>query len=171
VPDFYQGCELWDFSLVDPDNRRPVDYELRKNLLGAIETESAPALFEQWHDGRIKLFLTRKLLDFRLAHAKLFAEGDFVPLKTGGTFADCCVAFLRKFENETVLVITPRLTQKIGFPPIGAAWRDTVIELPQNHGVGGMHELFTGRELNTNGDTISVTDALKNLPVAVYTQG
>jgi (1->4)-alpha-D-glucan 1-alpha-D-glucosylmutase len=170
VPDFYQGCELWDFSLVDPDNRRAVDYELRKNLLGAIENENPADLFKQWPDGRIKLFLTRKLLEYRLSHAKLFAEGDFIPLKTSGTFAECCVAYLRRFENELMLVIAPRLTQQIGFPPAGSAWRDTAIEVPQDHGISQMRELFTGGELNANGATISVADALRNLPVAVYTQ-
>ncbi len=168
VPDFYQGCELWDFSLVDPDNRRAVDYELRKNLLAAIENENPAALFEQWSDGRIKLFLTRKLLDFRIAHAKLFAEGDFVPLKTKGAYADSCVAFLRKFENATVLVIAPRLTQRVGFPPVGTAWRDTAIELPQDHGINLMRDLFTGTELDANNTAVSVAEALKNLPVAVY---
>lgn len=167
VPDFYQGSELWDFNLVDPDNRRPVDYQLRKNLLDSIENESAAPLFEHWRDGRIKLFLTSKLLDFRLAHPKLFAEGSFVPLQTSGTFAECCVAFLRNFENETMLVIAPRLTQKIGFPPIGAAWRDSAVELPQNHGINQMHELFTGGVLNANKASISVAEALKDLPVAV----
>ena len=169
VPDFYQGSELWDFSLVDPDNRQPVDYELRKNLLASIENESASGLFEQWRDGRIKLFLTRALLDFRLAHAKLFAAGDFLPLQTSGMFAECCVAFLRKFENETALVIAPRLTQKIGFPPVGTAWRDTAIELPQNHGMTRIRELFTGGESDAAGASVAAVELLKNLPVAVYT--
>ena len=172
VPDFYQGCELWDFSLVDPDNRRAVDYDLRKTCSSSVENEAATGLFEGWRDGRIKLFLTRKLgFEFPpRARKVIYAQGDFIPLRTGGAFADCCVAFLRKFENETVLIIVPRLTQKVGFPPVGAAWRDTTIELPENHGITRMRELFTSGDLDAGSAAISVAGALKNLPVAVYTQ-
>jgi len=169
VPDFYQGAELWDFTLVDPDNRRPVDYELRKKLLASAESAGGGELFQQWRDGRIKLFLTRALLNFRLAHAGLFAKGDFVPLRTTGVFAECCAAFLRRFEGERILVIAPRLTQRMGFPPLGNAWRDTVIELPQDTGVGPLRELFTGGGLEARGTAVAVAGALKELPVAVYT--
>jgi len=168
VPDFYQGSELWDFRLVDPDNRQPVDYESRKNLLEPAEKANAVELFKQWRDGRIKLFLTRALLHFRLEHAELFANGDFIPLRTGGAYPDSCLAFLRTFENDSLLVVAPRLTQKIGFPPVGAAWRDTAIELPQNAMAGKMHDLLTGRELDAGGGPIHLADALRELPVAVY---
>jgi len=168
VPDFYQGCELWDFSLVDPDNRRPVDYELRKGMLDSIGHAQSVDLFREWHDGRIKLLLTHKLLNFRCDHARLFADGEFLPLATAGAFAESCVAFVRRYENETLLVIVPRLTLQVGSPPLGDAWRDTTIELPENLNGRPMRELFTGAELHPVGPKLSVTDVLRTLPVAVY---
>ncbi|HWB58888.1 MAG TPA: malto-oligosyltrehalose synthase [Chthoniobacteraceae bacterium] len=169
VPDFYQGCELWDFSLVDPDNRRPVDYALREGLLASLENEGAVTLFKQWRDGRIKLLLTRALLHFRGAHPELFTKGEFVPLQANGAFAENCVAFLRRAEGEAALVVVPRLSRKVGVPPIGAAWRDTKIELPEGHGITRVRELFTNAEFDTGGGVLAVAEALKELPAAVFT--
>jgi (1->4)-alpha-D-glucan 1-alpha-D-glucosylmutase len=170
VPDFYQGCELWDFSLVDPDNRRPVDYEERKRAMESLAGASAAELFANWPDGRIKLFVTRALLDFRREHARLFQSGDFAPLRVTGQFSQCCVAFKRRFENESLLVVAARLTQRVGFPPVGDAWRDTAIELTAaaDRSRGPMRELFTGREITPGAATLPAADALRELPVAVY---
>src|SRR6185312_2275279 len=83
VPDFYQGTELWDFSLVDPDNRRPVDFTARDATLDTGATDMA-AITENWADGRLKLFWTRHLLDMRARHAKVFTDGDYRPLAVEG---------------------------------------------------------------------------------------
>src|SRR5205085_9600532 len=90
VPDFYQGAELWDFSLVDPDNRRPVDYDLRRRLLDELRASSltraqaARDLYAKWEDGRIKLFLTHAGLQARREHARLFGEGGYQALQPEG---------------------------------------------------------------------------------------
>ena len=105
VPDFYQGCGiLWDLlSLVDPDKPEAGGLRVaRERTSGSVENGSAVELFKQWRDGRIKMFLTRALLEFRRAHDGLFAMGDFVALRTSGTFAESCVAFARAFEGETL---------------------------------------------------------------------
>ena len=116
VPDFYQGTELWDFSLVDPDNRRPVDFEKRIHLLDELksrEAEGQEALLEDlvsnWQDGRIKLYLIRKALNFRLAHKELFAAGDYIPLEGAGQRRERVVAFARRRRNQWAIVAVPRL--------------------------------------------------------------
>jgi len=168
VPDFYQGCELWDDRLVDPDNRQAVDYEMRKQALESIEGASVAELFQHWSDGRIKLFVTQKLLQFRRMHSRLFESGEFIPLKTGGSFAESCVAYLRRFGTELILAVVPRLTLQIGFPPVGDAWKETVIEFPGDLSGLQLRELFTGADLKLEG-TLPVSGILRDLPVAVYT--
>jgi (1->4)-alpha-D-glucan 1-alpha-D-glucosylmutase len=103
VPDFYQGTELWDFSLVDPDNRRPVDFTAREAILGADATDMA-ALAESWSDGRLKLFWTHRLLDMRKRHAKVFTDGDFRPLTVEGANSSHVVAFARAYRSEVIVV-------------------------------------------------------------------
>ena len=119
VPDIYQGNEIWDFSLVDPDNRRPVDYAKRKKMLEALAGATPEELLGNWTDGRIKLFLTHRLLVFRREHAELFRSGTYLPLGLAGEFADCCIAFAREFEGQRIVVLAPRLSSRVGFPPIG----------------------------------------------------
>ena len=116
VPDFYQGTEMWDFSLVDPDNRRPVDFEKRVRMLdeiGSRETNAPEELLKDlvsnWQDGRIKLHLIRKALNFRLAHQELFAVGDYIPLKVLGQRRDLLVAFGRRRRKDWLMVAVPRL--------------------------------------------------------------
>src|SRR5262249_3183143 len=95
VPDIYQGTEIWDYSLVDPDNRRTVDYDLRRQMLASLSSVTPKELVQTWPDGRIKMFLTHRLLRFRREHSDLFRRGEYLPLNTSGTFADSCVSFLR----------------------------------------------------------------------------
>ena len=130
VPDIYQGNEIWDFSLVDPDNRRPVDYKRRGEMLDSLTGATPEELLQNWPDGRIKLFLTQRLLRFRRDHAALFQQGKYLPLNVSGTFADCCVAFVREHEGEWIAVVVPRLSSRVGFPPIGEKWKDTMVALP-----------------------------------------
>ena len=123
VPDFYQGTELWDFSLVDPDNRRPVEFRKRVRLLKDIkkrESKNPGALISEllagWEDGLIKLYVTYKALDFRRKHRDLFLEGDYVPLSCSGARENNVVAFLRKKDDRWALVAVPRLTAKLAHP-------------------------------------------------------
>ena len=166
VPDIYQGNEIWDFSLVDPDNRRPVDYSRRQQMLDSIATARPQQLLEQWSDGRIKLLATSRLLTFRREHAQLFKNGSYIPLQTSGTFAESCIAFGREHEGKSLVVIIPRLSARVGFPPIGEKWHDTVVELPGS--IRSACELFTGRELVANNGELGVAEALRVLPFAAY---
>jgi (1->4)-alpha-D-glucan 1-alpha-D-glucosylmutase len=143
IPDFYQGSEIWDFHLVDPDNRRAVDFDRRRRLLDEAAQRPAAALLENWRDGGIKLRVTQTLLQFRARHARLFADGDYRPVAGEGGFGDRLIAFTRTEGSESVFVVVPRLTAQLGWPPLGLAWDDT--RLAPADGAGGWRELFTGR--------------------------
>ncbi|MCA1660049.1 MAG: malto-oligosyltrehalose synthase, partial [Verrucomicrobiaceae bacterium] len=169
VPDIYQGSEIWNFSLVDPDNRRPVDYAQRQQMLASLETASPEDLLHQWPDGRIKLFLTQRLLRFRREHQALFGHGKYLPLTVSGTFADCCIAFAREHEGQWIAVLAPRLSSRLGFSPIGDKWQDTAVELPASLSREGARELFTGHELRADDGTVKLSDAMAILPFAVFT--
>lgn len=104
VPDFYQGTELWDLSLVDPDNRRPVDFAARAAMLDELQQPDWAALADTWRDGRIKLAWTRELLRLRAAHPQLFSEGSYQPLRVEGPLADRVIAFARRHDREAVIV-------------------------------------------------------------------
>jgi (1->4)-alpha-D-glucan 1-alpha-D-glucosylmutase len=169
VPDIYQGSETWNFSLVDPDNRRPVDYQQSQQLLASLEKSSPEELLEQWPDGRIKLFLTQRLLRFRREHQALFKEGNYLPLSLTGTFADCCIAFAREHEGQWIAVLAPRLSSRVGFPPIGEKWQDTTVELPTSLSREGVRELFSGREFRTDEGAPKLSEAMAILPFAALT--
>jgi (1->4)-alpha-D-glucan 1-alpha-D-glucosylmutase len=165
VPDIYQGNEIWDFSLVDPDNRRPVDYARRREMLESLGGATPEDLLGNWRDGRIKLFLTQRLLVLRRQNLELFREGTYRPLGLTGEFADCCIAFARELEGKSIVVVAPRLSSRIGFPPIGEAWRDTTVQLPEGFDVG--RDLFTG-ETTSGSATFPLRQALARLPFAVW---
>jgi (1->4)-alpha-D-glucan 1-alpha-D-glucosylmutase len=143
VPDTYQGTELWDFSLVDPDNRRPVDYELRAQLLADLDRRAkedraglARELVETMVDGRIKLYLTALSLRFRRDRSDLFARGDYVPLDASGPRAGHAFCFLRTLAESCALVLVPRLMASLvvvpGTPPLGEdVWGETGVALPE----------------------------------------
>src|SRR5262249_7698229 len=123
VPDFYQGTELWDLNLVDPDNRRPVDWALRRRLLGGLRHALAATpdrasvafeLFKSKDDGRVKLPLIAEALAFRRAHPALFASGDYRPLEAHGTLAEHVCAFARVTEAGAALTVVPRLLARGG---------------------------------------------------------
>lgn len=164
VPDLYQGNETWDFSLVDPDNRRPVDFEMREKLLEEVEEQPPLELLRGWRDGRIKLRVTRDLLHFRRDHANLFRFGDYAPLAIHGRFADHAVCFQRTFEGETILAVTARQTAKIGCPPLGLVWEDTGVAGPR--AVQEWRDLFTNRKFNAGAD-LRLSDLFAELPFAV----
>jgi (1->4)-alpha-D-glucan 1-alpha-D-glucosylmutase len=144
VPDIYQGSELWDLSLVDPDNRRPVDYESRRLLLadlrqalaaGADRLALIDELLRTSNDGRIKLFTTYQALQVRREHRTLFAHGSYQPLEAEGARSEHVCAFLRRHEQAAVVVAVPRLlvglTGGAAHAPLGATiWGDTILRLP-----------------------------------------
>jgi (1->4)-alpha-D-glucan 1-alpha-D-glucosylmutase len=167
VPDIYQGNEIWDFSLVDPDNRRPVDYKARAEMLSCLTTKSPEELLQNWPDGRIKMFLTQRALQFRSEHLDLFRSGDYLALRANGAFSDCVIAFARKLDRQSAVVIAPRLSSRVGFPPIGDRWKDTTIELPEGFPLERWRQVFTGHEFWIKERQIRVADALSILPVAI----
>ena len=166
TPDIYQGNEIWDFSLVDPDNRRLVDYVRRKEMLDALRGATPEDLLDNWPDGRIKLFLTHRLLRFRRENPELFRRGSYLPLTLTGVFADCCIAFAREHEGQSIVVLAPRLSARIGFPPIGAAWGDTAVQLPT--GWSGARSIFTGEIISLE-KTLPLAQAFAQLPFAALT--
>lgn len=163
VPDFYQGNELWDLSLVDPDNRRPVDFALRQQRLEEIAQTSPHEMLKHWSDGRIKLFATHHLLKLRRERPTIFASGSYSGITAQGVFADKVVAFERRDGEEVLLVMVPRHTAEVGFPPVGGAWGDTHLVAPETG--AGWRDLFTGRE--HEGGTLALRDVLGELPFAV----
>src|SRR5213596_1150794 len=169
VPDIYQGNEIWDYSLVDPDNRRPVDYQLRQRMLDGLATARPDELMPTWPDGRIKMFLTQRLLRFRRQHADLFQRGEYLPVRASGTFAECCVSFTRQLGHNWIVVVASRLSSRVGFPPIGEAWKDTAIEFPETLLLENAHDLFTCHAPRLHGRQMKLADALSSLPFAVIT--
>jgi len=165
VPDLYQGTELWDFSLVDPDNRRPVDFTLRKQLLEEVQTESTEALLKTWQDGRIKMSITSRLLRLRQIAPALFGAGSYYSFYANGELADCCVAFSRELDSRMILVIAPRFTTRLGTPESGLAWKET--ELLFDKTLPAMVDQLTGRTLKAGLDTLPL-NSLDAFPFAVF---
>jgi (1->4)-alpha-D-glucan 1-alpha-D-glucosylmutase len=166
VPDIYQGNELWNFSLVDPDNRRPVDYAQRRDLLASLENAAAEELMDRWEDGRIKLLVTQRLLRFRREQPELFRRGSYLPLTVTGEFADSCVAFAREHEGKWLAIMVPRLSSRVGFPPVGEKWKDTAVELPDSISLENAAEIFSGRKLHER--KLRLAEAMERLPFAFY---
>jgi (1->4)-alpha-D-glucan 1-alpha-D-glucosylmutase len=173
VPDFYQGTELWDFSLVDPDNRRPVDFTRRRALLDELrrsEAQDAAGLVKDlcahWQDGRIKLYLTYKALNFRRAHTELFQQGKYMGLN--GDNHAC--GFVRRLEEDWVIAAVPRLTACLA--PLRTRllqpgiWGNATLELPP----GAPHQwrdVITGEEVSIKGHALRLADAFTTFPVAL----
>jgi (1->4)-alpha-D-glucan 1-alpha-D-glucosylmutase len=169
VPDIYQGNEIWNYSLVDPDNRRPVDYNRRRHMLETLPTTTPGELVKTWPDGRIKMFLTQRVLHFRREHPDLFQRGQYLPLKANGTFAECCISFARELAGKWVVVVAPRLSSRVGFPPVDDRWEDTTIEFPETVSLQQAHDLFTCRPVPLRDRCLKLGDALSILPFAVIT--
>jgi (1->4)-alpha-D-glucan 1-alpha-D-glucosylmutase len=178
VPDFYQGCELWDLNLVDPDNRRPVDYDRRKAFLkdikARVEKGTAPLIGELLstkEDGRIKLYLIHKALKVRRENTLLFREGDYVPLDTVGRFKDHVVAFGRCREGKWAVSVAPRFFFALageGNHPLGAeTWKDTALLLPEQAPQRWKNAL-TGEPV-IGGGRLSVAEILGVFPAALLT--
>jgi (1->4)-alpha-D-glucan 1-alpha-D-glucosylmutase len=142
---------------------------VRAEMLSCLSSKAPEELIQNWPDGRIKMFLTQRALHFRNEHVDLFQRGDYLPLRVSGSFADCCISFARQLDRDWAIVIVPRLSSRIGFPPIGDRWKDTVIELPENLSLERGREIFTGRELSIQDRQIRIADAMSILPFAVIT--
>jgi (1->4)-alpha-D-glucan 1-alpha-D-glucosylmutase len=156
VPDFYQGTELWDFSLVDPDNRRPVDYAKRREVLASLKNASPFTLLRNWRDGQIKMYVTSRCLATRAKHADVFLNGAYGPLEA----SEHVVAYTR---GDSILVAVPRLTTRLGkeFPFEDSAWGDASLAVS-----GAWRNVFTGEVLE--GETLAVKDVFASFPVAVF---
>jgi len=164
VPDIYQGGELWDLSLVDPDNRRPVDWAARRNLLDTV-AEARPAdLAARWQDGREKLFATARLLGLRRDHPELFASGDYHAVEIGdGRNADRLCAFARQYAGEALTVAVPRLTYSLFRDGGPADFGGTELALPP---VASWRNVFTEEVLPGRG-RLRAADLFRDFPVAV----
>ena len=115
------------------------------------------------------MFLIQRLLRFRREHSDLFQRGEYLPLQTSGTFAESCVSFVRRLGKDWVVVIVPRLSSRIGFPPIGKAWQDTAIQLPETLALEKAHDLFTCRPVSVLDWQVKLAKAMAVLPFAVIT--
>ncbi|MGH7138479.1 MAG: malto-oligosyltrehalose synthase, partial [Pirellulales bacterium] len=179
VPDFYQGSELWDLSLVDPDNRRPVDFDLRRRLLSELQTQArgdlmglTRSLLDDWRDGRIKLYVTHQALRFRSQHAALFHLGEYLPLEATGTAAEHVCAFARLHDEQAAVVVVPRLVLPLQTPgkPIwdADAWSDTSLSPPQSFST--WRNIFTGQEHRPEGE-LRLATLLESFPIALLAGG
>lgn len=188
VPDTYQGNELFEFNLVDPDNRLPVDYSKRMRILEEINASAFSSnqnpgeasliklreLVTDREDGAAKLFLTWKTMNVRKEYRALFQKGSYSPLHVRGKKCEHVVAFAREFEGKTAIVVAPRLCATL----LGdgqtlsdeSLWRDTFLEIEQKN-VSCHHNIFTGECIAANGDgkpqSVPVGAILRYFPVAV----
>jgi (1->4)-alpha-D-glucan 1-alpha-D-glucosylmutase len=178
VPDFYQGAELWDLNLVDPDNRRPLDYEIRRQLFGQLKAQlvHVSTSLARFHSdlltddrvGRSKLYLIWRVLEFRNRHRAVFDGGNYVPLAVEGAKKEHVCAFARVLQNETVIVLVPRLVagllneQRL---PLGQdVWENTRLQLPC---ADRFLNVFNGQILDGSQNEVPVSQILSEFPVAV----
>jgi len=176
VPDFYQGTELWDLNLVDPDNRRPVDREERWRLLAEIKARAAAdqaalvrELLQTREDGRIKLFLILMGLRARNDYREVFLSGRYRPLEVLGSHRDHCIAYAREADEVRAVTIAPRFLVSLvreGDDPLGMdIWQDTRIPL-ENGFPHAWRNALTGEVLHAR-DSLVVGEMLRSFPVAL----
>lgn len=184
VPDLYQGSELWQFHLVDPDNRHPVDFSLRQDMLREIKQRAADPqqrtvllsdLQENTHDGRIKLFVTWKTLQLRQKWSDIFKSGSYLPLTVNGMRADHICAFMRQNGSQRIIVAVPRLLFGLSDDPTARSiysWEDTAVAIPEVENSHEWFDIFSGEKhvVNTP-SSLSALRLFKNFPLAVLTHG
>jgi (1->4)-alpha-D-glucan 1-alpha-D-glucosylmutase len=178
VPDFYQGSELWDLSMVDPDNRRPVDFERRKTLLEKIKTridEDLPALMldmlAEISGPSIKMFTILHAMNVRDTMKDVLEEGDYVPLRAVGPYAMNVIAFARIKNKRWVIAIAPRFLTRVvhyGQLPLGTLWRNTQIEIRRNSFPPTFTDAFTGRTL-ASAKRMNISEILADFPLGLLT--
>lgn len=187
VPDFYQGSELWNYSLVDPDNRRPVDFARRCALLRQLDEEEqrrggaslASELFNNPADGRVKLFVTSRALRFRQAHHALFLEGKYIPLRAAGAQRRRVIGFARTLGNETVIAAAGRFFLRLhpsGGPSVGAeAWGESALLLPRSVTGERYRDVLTGCDIEAKvvggRRLLPLASVFSRLPVALLAAG
>jgi len=179
APDTYQGTELWDLSLVDPDNRRPVDYGRRREMLAPLKKgarsgdrrEAVRELLRTRNDGRVKLYVTHVALVRRRENPGLFSDGAYAPLAMEGAKNDHAFGFVRGKDGRRAAVIVPRLLTKLVAPgrdPVGDVWEDTLVRLPGTEGVRRWRNLFTGAMISpADRSSLRLTDVFAEFPVAL----
>jgi (1->4)-alpha-D-glucan 1-alpha-D-glucosylmutase len=184
VPDFYQGAELWEFSLVDPDNRRPVDFALRQEWLNELERRAAEDLsrltgdiLAAWPDPRVKLFLVWRALGLRSRMPDVFLEGDYIPLYLEGERSENLFAFARRKNDCWVLTITPRFTTRLGEGGLSAVqlgWEDVLLKLPVE-APSCFRCAFTGENIqltqDEDGKGLPLHDIFRRFPVGLLESG
>jgi len=153
VPDLYQGSEVWDLSLVDPDNRRPVDYERLAGVLSEIRSAGPSDVLARADEGAPKLWLITRLLEQRRIDPDVFGSPSYAPLAAVGAKAKHSVGFVR----DRLLVVVPRLVAGLG-----GDWADTTIDIP----AGTWKSLITGEE-RQGGPGIQVAELMRQFPVTV----
>ncbi|HEX5472184.1 MAG TPA: malto-oligosyltrehalose synthase [Lacipirellulaceae bacterium] len=185
VPDFYRGTELWDFNLVDPDNRRPVDYDVRRRRLHKLQeagskshVEAAREVSRKWPDSDVKLWITSKCLKLRHDHADVFSFGEYIPLAAEGKFAEHLICFSRRLQNEYMIAIVPRnfyrLVKHSGrgdsqAGPPAAKWNGTSIVMPSDFPRSWKCELsgLCLETRNANDRSMDVAKLLEVFPIAL----
>ena len=174
IPDIYQGTELWAHTLVDPDNRRPVDFDARVRMFDDIapvrdtpDAASVRPLLESWQDGRIKMLLTALALRFRATHRDVFEAGDVVHLESGGVHAASVFGFARSLHGRACITVVPRWTTALGTHPLidPEAWGDTALTLPPQLR-RTWHNALTGETLETAG-TLPMATLFSSIPFAL----
>ncbi len=181
VPDFFQGTELWDLSLVDPDNRRPVDFPARRKLLEQLSigkrgglAGSTTRLLNGWRNGGVKLHLISRALEFRRAHHGLFLRGNYLPMQASGKRKDHICAFARCEKSQWCVVVVPRLCTQLvpeGKFPLGPkVWGRSLLHLPQG-APDGWRNVMTGESLVANSEgglkVIALHEVFSRFPVAL----
>jgi (1->4)-alpha-D-glucan 1-alpha-D-glucosylmutase len=180
-PDVYQGTELWDLSLVDPDNRRPVDFALRRELLASLRSSSGNTLelcrelIDNWQDGRIKMWTTLRALEFRREHPELFHEGSYVALEAAGMTRNLCT-FGRVHHGrdaalpETAIVAVPRFAYSLmagkSVAPLADIWGDSAIRLPAE-GPQEFVNVFTGETVRAQEGSLLCRELFRHFPMAL----
>jgi (1->4)-alpha-D-glucan 1-alpha-D-glucosylmutase len=181
VPDFYQGLELFHYTLTDPDNRRPIDFSLRRTLLsrlpscddGSARTSTLRALLEEGDGGALKLYVTRNLLHLRRAYPELFASGSYQSLALSGTLRMHAVSFARSHHDQWVLTCVPRQTlalAKTGRHLTGSQWGETVLRLPKN-APSTYVDVLTGEQVLATRGRLELAQCFAHAPISVLRGG
>jgi (1->4)-alpha-D-glucan 1-alpha-D-glucosylmutase len=174
VPDFYQGSELWNLSMVDPDNRRPVDYQKRNQFLteiSEIKASNARKLIEDYSSGKAKLYVIFKALQVRRQFKALFEEGAYVPLTVEGKQREHVFAFMRKRQDTLAVVIVSRFMTNLLEPQcITINWEDTAVKLPVNT-PATWKEIFTDSNIHAVSGSLPLGEVLDRFPVALLVGG
>jgi (1->4)-alpha-D-glucan 1-alpha-D-glucosylmutase len=183
IPDFYQGTEVWQFDMADPDNRQPIDFDCRAAMLDAMMPWITRAvshdreaflrqLLENWPDGRLKMFLTACALRFRRREAALFLRGEYTPLRAEGADADRIVAFARCQNEKAAVAVVPRLaSDKVlahpGSSDLGEEWEDTCVLVPAHLAGRTFLNLFSGAHLHAVDGHLAASAVFRACPVAL----